>query len=139
MRVIVDTSIALAWLLPDESSLAADAVLERITASATSMLAPALWIEETANALLTAHRRGRLNEAQLIRALELISGIPVEFPAQPPDRSALVTTALRTGLSAYDATYLLLAERTGSALATLDARLADAARAAGIDVWPSKS
>jgi len=111
-------------------------VLDRIAAAAETMLAPGLWVEKTTDAIVSAHRRGRLSDALVARSLELLANLPIDVATQPPDRSALAATALRSGLSAYDATYLLLAERTGSALATLDRRLADAARAAGLEVWP---
>jgi len=38
-------------------------------------------------------------------------------------------------LAANDATYLELAQRTGSALATFDRKLAEAAHSAGIEVF----
>ena len=42
------------------------------------------------------------------------------------------------GLSAYDGAYLELAVRRGAPLATLDARLAKAALAAGVAVFPGR-
>ncbi|WP_296192170.1 type II toxin-antitoxin system VapC family toxin [uncultured Microbacterium sp.] len=135
MSVIVDSSMTLAWILPDESSSAADAVLDRIRAENRAMLAPELWITETANALVSAHRRGRLTESAATRVVEVLGRLPVEIDKRSIDRAALVATALRSGLSAYDSTYLLLAARTGSALATLDRRLSDAAGAIGVEVW----
>ncbi|MFT4229781.1 MAG: type II toxin-antitoxin system VapC family toxin [Microbacterium sp.] len=136
MPLVVDTSITLAWLFPDESNETADAVLERIAESDETMIAPALWIEETANAVVSAHRRGRLSDALVAQSVALLENLPVQIASQPSDRGALVAEALRSGLSAYDAAYLLLAERNGAALATLDGKLAAAARAAGVEVWP---
>ena len=50
------------------------------------------------------------------------------------DSAALIALARSTGLSAYDATYLLLAIGEGLPLATLDQRLADAAIREGVPV-----
>ena len=44
----------------------------------------------------------------------------------------LLVAARRHGISAYDATYLPVAERLGAPLATLDAHLARAATSAGV-------
>ncbi|GAA3921490.1 type II toxin-antitoxin system VapC family toxin [Microbacterium invictum] len=136
MPVVVDTSVTLAWLLPDEQSADADEVLARIISSNDTMIAPQLWVQETANVVVSAHRRGRLSEAQASRCLELQSALPLRIDERPVDQSALVAASLRHGLSVYDAAYLLLAERLGLPLATLDRRLADAAAAAGIEVLP---
>lgn len=137
MAIVVDTAVTLAWCLPDERSADADRILEQLVASGEPMLAPRLWVEETANVIVSAQRRGRLSDAQAQQSVKLLASLPVEFDANPPDQGALVAAAARHGLSAYDATYLLLAERTGSSLATLDERLAAAARAAGLVVLPA--
>jgi predicted nucleic acid-binding protein len=60
----------------------------------------------------------------------------VEFEPHPADQPALAAAALRHGLTAYDATCLVLAERTGSALASLDEQLGQAARTAGVPLLP---
>lgn len=138
MPIVVDTSISLAWTLPDELSERADAVLDVIMTRGITMVAPRLWIEETSNALVAAHRRGRITEAEVVRAIEVLGNLRVEVSDQGIDRSALVASALRSGLSAYDATYLVLAERTGASLATLDRRLGEAAGAAGVEVLPGR-
>jgi len=49
---------------------------------------------------------------------------------------ALQVLADAYGLSAYDSAYLELAQRRGLGLATLDRRLAQAARGAGVNLIP---
>ena len=132
MPVVVDSSVVLAWVLPDETSAAADRMLDQLSGSSDVIVVPRLWVQETANAIVTAVRRGRLTDAQAQRCVELLAGLPVEFEPHPADQRSLVATALRYGLSASHATYLLLAERTGSALASFDDRLTQAALAAGV-------
>jgi len=48
--------------------------------------------------------------------------------------AGIVATGRRHTLSSYDAAYLLLAERLGATLATLDKPLAKAARKAGVQL-----
>jgi hypothetical protein len=72
-------------------------------------------------------------------AFEGISGVD-GFPhnarsseiAVPSRREPIFTLAAQYGLSAYDATYLELALRTGAALITFDKKLNAARGAAGI-------
>ena len=72
---MIDSSLALAWALPDETSKEADRFLGRI--SVRSILwVPALWWYEMANALLMAQRRKRLGEAEKIRLMELYGRVP---------------------------------------------------------------
>jgi predicted nucleic acid-binding protein len=49
-QVVVDASIALAWCFPDETSDYADAVL--VSLEGKTMLVPAVWSLEIANAVL---------------------------------------------------------------------------------------
>jgi predicted nucleic acid-binding protein len=61
-------------------------------------------------------------------ALELLKGLPVVIETDV-EEDALMQLARRHKLTAYDAAYLELALRKGHPLATLDAKLAIAARA----------
>lgn len=135
MDWVVDSSIALAWGLPDETSKEADRFLSRI--SARSILwVPALWSYETANALLTAQRRKRLGEAERIRLMELYQRLPIRTDVALDSDIVwrLPTLAIEYHLSAYDAAYLELAQRRGLGLATVDRPLRVAAQRAGMKV-----
>lgn len=133
MEWVLDCSLALAWALPDETSPRAD----RFLASATRedvFWVPALWWYELANALTMAQRRHRLPESDRLRLMELYGALPVQTDTFIGPNAAwrLHALAVAHGLSAYDAAYLELAQRRGLGLATLDRRLAGAARRAGI-------
>jgi len=133
---VVDTSMALAWGLPDEESSSADEFWREVHAEVPLHI-PALWWYECANALATARRRGRLTEDEAVRLGSLLSALPVSTAANPAgdDVSRLQRRAVKHGLSAYDAAYLDLADRMKIGLATLDQRLAKAAHADGIRVY----
>lgn len=136
MAFVLDSSVALAWLLPDERGGAADALLDRISAAAP--VAPSIWPLEMGNALLTARRRERLTDRDVERLLEVLQTLPVEIDLEPSNRSlpAVVALSRAYGLTSYDAAYLELARRRTLPLATLDARLAAACKQAGIMVLP---
>jgi len=128
---VIDASITLAWAFDDESSAAADVVLDRLERE--EALAPAHWPLEDANALRTAERRGRLGAGDLARLRGLLAALPVEIaPVELSTALGSVLEAARTNdLSAYDAAYLDLALVRGLPLATVDVRL----RAACTDGW----
>ena len=133
MDWVVDSSIALAWALPDETSKEADLFLGRI--SVRSILwVPALWWYEMANALLMAQRRKRLGEAEKIRLMELYRRLPIRTDVALDSDIVwrLHTLATEYNLSAYDAAYLELAQRRGLGLATVDRSLRVAAQKAGM-------
>jgi predicted nucleic acid-binding protein len=135
MDWVVDSSMALAWALPDETSKEADRFLSRI--STRSLLwVPALWWYEIANALLTARRRKRLGEAEKIRLIELYGRLPIRTDGALDSDIVwrLQTLATEYNLSAYDAAYLELAQRRGLGLATVDQPLRGAAQRGGIKV-----
>jgi predicted nucleic acid-binding protein len=133
MDWVIDSSVALAWALPDETSKEAERFLSRV--SIRSILwVPALWWYEMANALLMAERRKRLTEAGRIRLMELYRKLPIRTDMMLD--SDIVwrfhTLAMEYNLSAYDAAYLELAQRRGLGLATVDQHLHAAAQKAGI-------
>lgn len=134
MPFVLDASVALAWLFEDEASEYADIVLEHVAKGPA--VVPSIWPLEVANGLAVGERRGRLTDAQVVRAAELTLELPISV------RDMLPTTALGSvlelarslGLSAYDASYLDLARREGLPLATSDERVRAAAERLGIDV-----
>ena len=131
MRFVIDNSVLVAWAL-DEQSEYADAVGGRLGDAV--VLAPALWPLEFANTLLVAERRGRLTEARASQLRDQVSGLGIVVVPDHPPRvlTDVLALARRHGLTVYDASYLDLAMRECVPLATLDDRLAGAARRAGV-------
>ena len=66
--LVLDASVAVAWLLVEESSPRADALLD--DERCWPAVVPMLWWWEVANVLCGAERHGRISEAQRHRALE---------------------------------------------------------------------
>lgn len=120
----------MAWCFDDEATDQTDAVLGQLRREEAAV--PALWQLEVANVLLVAERRGRINEAQAARFLGLLVRLPIRIDMSPTDTTALLAAGRRHNLSAYDAAFLVLAERLAAPLATLDVQLMEACRAAGV-------
>jgi predicted nucleic acid-binding protein len=136
MPYVLDASIALAWLLPDEASKEADALATRLTDDHAAV--PAIWPLEIGNALLTAERRGRLSRKERERGLEALSALPIfiESPANLSSLAGVITIAADHNLSVYDASYLFLAKERALPLATVDQRMRKACVALRIPVLP---
>ena len=79
------------------------------------------------NTLLVSERRGRLTEADTTAFLAALSRLAISVDRTPGDD--VLALARRRNLTVYDAAYLELARRADLPLATLDRRLALAARA----------
>jgi predicted nucleic acid-binding protein len=133
MDWVVDSSMALAWALPDETSKEAERFLSRISIR-DILWVPALWWYEMANALLMAQRRKRLTEADRIRLMELYRRLPIQTDAMLDVEimRRFQTLGIEHHLSAYDTAYLELAQRRGLGLAIVDRRLRSTAHRAGI-------
>ena len=134
MAFVLDASVALAWVLPDEGSEPAASVLARLADE--NAIVPEVWPLEVANVLVVAHRRGRLSTPELQRAVADLLALPIEVDQETHGRAlgAILQVAASRDLSAYDAAYLELAQRRGLPLATLDLGLRSACAAAGIGI-----
>ena len=134
MSLVLDASAALAWMFErtDINEVAlADRLLDDIAAQ--PVWVPSLWHIEIANALLVAERRGVAKEAEVIDYRERLARLPIitDDVEVSLRQEMIMALGRQFQLTAYDATYLELALRTGSALATFDARLAAAMQKAG--------
>jgi predicted nucleic acid-binding protein len=128
---VVDASIVLAWCLEDESSELADSAIERLLAEGG--VAPAHWPLEVANGLRAAERRGRIDEPALRQLRPRLTQLQVDLaPVELSTALGVIGSSRTYDLSVYDAAYVDLAEIRGLGLATVDARLAEACRVAGI-------
>ena len=134
MSLVLDASVTLAWLHPDEHTKAALKVLDRVTASRAWV--PGLWRLEVANSLQMAVKRKRIDAAFRDASLADLAQLTINIDA---DTSVFAWTdtlhlAEQHGLTLYDATYLELSCRLSLPLATLDQDLRKAARKMGVSL-----
>ena len=134
MSIVVDASMAIAWLFADERTDAAHAVMLRVVSDGA--VVPSLWRVEVANVLRNAVRRGRCDEAYVDRSLARLGRLPVETDDETGVRAWTATLSLsrKHGLTLHDAAYLELAIRKAEPLATCDAELIAAAGRCALEV-----
>lgn len=128
MAFIVDASVADAWLLPDEDHPFAAEMMNQLADE--DAVAPELLQHELRSILLIAAKRGRIGEDMVYTALSRFRALPLRLVTRIED-SEVIRVARRHQLSAYDAAYLALTLAEMLLLATLDRKLAGAARAEG--------
>lgn len=134
MRIVVDASMALAWLFERKKTKEAECAERMLLAMLESeTFVPSLWHIEITNALLVGERRRVATEAQIIDYLNTLSELPITTDDSSfiNHRDMVMALAREYDLSAYDATYLDLALRKNAMLATFDTQLAEAMRKAG--------
>ena len=136
-RFILDSSVVLAWCFEDETSPAADRVLDLLESG--EAIVPAIWPAEVGNALLAGERRRRISAAGVSRSLALLRYLNIRLDSKDPRMRVeeWVSLARSQKLSVYDAAYLAVAISEGIPLATLDRTLAGAARRLGVDLLES--
>ena len=128
MPFVLDASIPACWVFQEEQDPRADAAYVRIKTE--EAVVPALWWFEIRNIFVVNERRKRITESDTAVFLRDLAGLRVRVDREPEE--AVVLRLARTHkLSVYEASYLELALREALPLATLDAQLTGAARAAG--------
>ena len=134
-ELVLDCSVTMAWCFDDECDPLADAVLDAI--GDADVWVPSLWQTEVANVLLVAERRKRLTSPDSARFIELLARLPILIDGTGHERAlgSVIAKGRELGISAYDASYVDLAERRGATLATRDKRLMEVCRSTGIDLF----
>lgn len=123
--VVVDASIAIKWVLVEEDSENARALLADWSKAGTIVLAPSLLIYEATNILYREVRVGRITLETAKNGLDLILRTVILMHShRPTPVMRAMTLAERFRLpAAYDTHYLTLAELEECEIWTADARL----------------
>ena len=127
---VLDASAAIEAVAHDEVGTVGAAVLDRLRVDRA--VVPAIWGAEVANAVRNGWHAGRLSERAARRIVDDLAAAPVDCAPPGELRWSVVEAAQVTGLTAYDAAYLVLAVETGLELATCDQQLRTAAERAGV-------
>ena len=132
-RLVMDCSVSASWFLRDETNEEAKKILGMVKDH--EIVVPPLWPIEMANVLVMAERKKRITAADAARVVELFMDLPIEVEAGGLQNLRVLRLLAREyGLTAYDATYLELAQRRGLPLASLDLVLNQAAKKCGVPV-----
>ncbi len=128
---VVDTSIILALML-DEPNAAA---VERWLATTRDLHAPDLLPVEVANGLISAQRRGRLDEEGVRRAFAELVDMPLVLHACEPFLPRALDLSLTYHRRPYDGLFVALAEHLEDPLITGDLSLIRGLAGTPVERW----
>ena len=131
MTLVVDASVMVKWLVPEEYSAQA----RRVRHTGAELLAPLHFRAEVANALWKKVGKQILSADEARRLLTV--QLPVTQFAIPPLLPVAFDIALRYERTVYDALYVALALRERCQLVTADKKLRNSLARAfpGIILW----
>lgn len=129
MKYVLDSSVALKWVLAEADSGKAIRLRDDYRNGIHQLLAPDIFPSEIANGLASAERQRRIGAGEAAIFLnDVLSAAPVLYPSLP-----LLTRAIEIAISSkkavYDCIYLALAEAEGCELVTADDQFARGLRA----------
>lgn len=120
MRFVLDASLTLSWCFEDERTRFTAAVLQALPFLGAAV--PTIWIHELTNGLRTAQRATRITEGVVAEFVSQLGTLPINTIVLEAEVmfGDVRLAALRHDLSAYDASYLVLAQKLHVPLGTLD-------------------
>ena len=121
MRIVVDASVALKWVLDEPGSDVAAALRGQ------ELVAPALWLAEAANALWRKACAGEITSVEANVRLSELRKAPVATLSIEPYLDQALELAVEMGHPVYDCIYLALALRHRTHVLTADRRFVFAA------------
>lgn len=124
-KIVIDASVILAWILPDERSQLADEVLNKVKDGILQLCAPRLLIYEVGNSLRSAVLQDRIKVIDVKQVVELFRSVVIEFfDLAEEDMEEVAEMAIKLQVSFYDATYVKLSRDMRVKFITLDGKLA---------------
>ena len=121
MRIVIDASVAMKWVLDEPESQAAVALRDQ------ELIAPDLWLAEAANVLWRHARIGEISNDQAIALFAELLHAPVASLSMEPHLETALELAMEIGHPVYDCIYLALALHHRTHVVTADRRFASAA------------
>lgn len=124
MTYVLDSSVALKWVLPESDSGKAIRLRNEYIGGIHELLAPDIFPSEIANGLAAAERQKRIQTGESAVFLnDILSAAPAIHPSAPLLIRA-IELAISTKRAVYDCIYLALAEAERCELLTADDQFA---------------
>jgi predicted nucleic acid-binding protein len=124
MRYVLDSSVALKWVLPEADSAKAIRLRDEYKNGIHTLLAPDIFMAEIANGLASAERQARIKTGEsAVLLLDVVRAAPA-IHATAPLLLRAMALAIATRRAVYDCVYLALAESERCELVTADDQFA---------------
>jgi len=130
LNYIIDASVVLKWVLPDETYQEnADKLKRNFLCGEIQLFAPSFITQETANALWIAVKQRRMQQTDAQEALKFLQNIQLRlYELNWTDVSQCLSIACKLEIAVYDAAYLFLCDKIGAQLFTADNKLFEKAK-----------
>lgn len=131
MSVVVDASVAFKWVVVESDSNVAGGLL----LAERNLLAPDILALEVGNAICRKQRQRQIAAIEASEALNDFLAMPIAYTAHGTMLHDAAEVSLSQRHPMIDCLYLVLAQRSGAALATFDQPLSALAKRLGIPLW----
>lgn len=122
-RLVLDCSAVMALFVQESYTPQAEKILQDAFRNKTELLVPDLTFVECANVMWKYVRKGLSQVDKAQEVLRRVSELPLSSVPTRALFDEALGAAVKLGITAYDAVYVVLARKTGSDFITGDKRL----------------
>lgn len=128
-QLVIDASVVLKWYLDDEEhGKKAMGLLSRYVSNELDIFAPSLLEYEVMNGLIIAQKRGRIEEEKVRIAIGGFMDLGIKLRNLSQNYHKVLHYCKTYNCSAYDASYMVIADEEGIAMVTSDGGLYNAVK-----------
>lgn len=128
-KVIIDSSVALKWQFLDEKETESSSrILSDFVTNKIRLLAPSIFAYEIVSAIIVALSKGRISEDNGLKVINYNLNLGIELVDFYPLISQTFLIAKAYKISAYDSSYIALAQREECRFYTGNKRLFNSLR-----------
>lgn len=123
MKLCLDSSTAIKWVLPEDDSPLALALRDDFRKGILDLIAPDVLPVEVAHALTRAERKGVLQVGEALPRLAAVMSLPTEFYDYLPLLASAVELSSSERVGVYDCLYIALSIREQCKVVTADQKM----------------
>lgn len=123
MRYVLDSCVAVKWVLPESETPRAVKLLNEFRQGRHELIAPDIFLVEVAHALARAERKGTIRPPSGAKRLLGVVRNPPDLHSYLPLLWRAFTLASSNQMGVYDCLYVALAEQEGCEVLTTDIKM----------------
>ncbi|NEP09460.1 MAG: type II toxin-antitoxin system VapC family toxin [Symploca sp. SIO2C1] len=123
LRCVIDANVGVKRFIADPLTIKVNQLLAHLNVSSTQIYIPDLFYIEVANIFWKYVRAGMYTREEVQADLATLKSLSLQVVSTAELMEEAVNIAIAYGISAYDASYVVLSQRVSSPLLTLDRKL----------------